>query len=84
MYEQHMSEKAKCEESYYEGDDREEEEQVGDLGREESVSFALRQRLTLLQHQIDEGEQHPVYHRLQKNITMLKMFRTFGPTRKSL
>lgn len=78
------SEKAKCEESYNEGDDGEEEEQVGDLGREESVSFALRQHLTLLQHQIDEGKQHPVYHRLHKNITMLKMFRTFGPTRKSL
>lgn len=74
----------KCEESYSEGDDREEEEQVGDPGREESVSFALRQHLTLLQHQVNEGKQHPVYHRLQKHITTSKMLRTFGPTRKSV
>lgn len=46
-----------CEmQTYYEGDNREEEEKVGNLGREESLSFSLWQYLTLLQHQIDEGK----------------------------
>lgn len=71
--EQNMSEKPKCDNSYYEGDKREEEEQAGNLGREESLSFALRQHLPLLKHQIDEGKQHAVYHRLQQNITTLKL-----------
>lgn len=58
--------------TYYEGDNREEEEKVGNLGREESLSFSLWQHLTLLQHQIDEGKYHAMYHRLQKSANTLK------------
>lgn len=65
-----MSEKLRDKESYNEEDDREEEEQVGNLGREESFSFALRQHLAFLKHQIDEGKYHAVYYSLQKNITI--------------
>lgn len=54
-----------CEESYNEGDDREEEEHVRDRGREESVSFALKQHHALLKHQVEEGKQHAVDHHLQ-------------------
>lgn len=58
--------------SYDEGDDGEEEERAGDPGREESFSFAFAQHLPLLQHQVDEGEQHAVDHRLPRNASKHK------------
>lgn len=63
--------------SYDEGDDGEEEERAGDPGREESFSFAFAQHLPLLQHQVDEGEQHAVDHRLPRNASKHK----FDPRR---
>jgi len=52
-------------ETYHEGDHGEEEEQVGDPGREEGLPPAFAQALALLQHQVDQGEQHAVDHRLR-------------------
>lgn len=51
-----MNLKHVSEASYCERDDGEEEEQVGNLGREEELSFALQQVLALLKHQIDKGK----------------------------